>query len=48
MPQSEGPAPAPPVPGLQTDKQPPMNQSEAIYEIVLQDHEEHTNMCMYI
>ncbi|KAF4111228.1 phospholipid scramblase 1-like [Onychostoma macrolepis] len=49
MPQSEDPAPATPAPGLQTDDhlppvQPPLYQSEPIYE-VLEDHEEHTYMC---
>uniref|UniRef100_A0A9J8A8A8 Si:dkey-62k3.6 n=1 Tax=Cyprinus carpio carpio TaxID=630221 RepID=A0A9J8A8A8_CYPCA len=50
MPQSEGPAPATPAPGLQTDDQsppdqPPLNQSEPIYEVDLGDHEELTYMC---
>ncbi|XP_042583424.1 phospholipid scramblase 1-like isoform X1 [Cyprinus carpio] len=50
MPQSEGPAPATPAPGLQTDDQlppvqPPLNQSEPIYEDVFEDHEEHKYMC---
>lgn len=53
MPQSEGPALATPAPGLQTDDQlppvqPPLNQSEPIYEDVFEDHEEHKYMCMYI
>ncbi|XP_016339688.1 vegetative cell wall protein gp1-like [Sinocyclocheilus anshuiensis] len=50
MPQSEGPAPATPAPGLQTDDQsppvqPPLYQSEQIYEVVLEGHGEHTYMC---
>lgn len=47
------PAPEGPAPGLQTDVQPPpvqphLTQSEPVYEVVLQLHEEHTYMCMYI
>ncbi|XP_042615844.1 phospholipid scramblase 2-like [Cyprinus carpio] len=44
------PAPEGPAPGLQTDVQPPpvqphLTQSEPVYEVVLQVHEEHTYMC---